>query len=297
MKKYSFFTLIILTTILMGSSFAVGKIGLNYSSPLLLAGLRFFLAGCIMSVIVLVQKRPHPIAIKDWGRVIIIGSLQTAGVMGCIFISLRTISASESSILTFMNPLLVIIFGTIFMGNRYKWYQWSGVILGFLGVGITLGGINDFRIGLVFGAFAAIFWALSTILVSRWGADFNTWVLSAYQMLFGGGILIILSLLLEEPFFHINKYSLFILLWLSIMSSIVQFAVWYFLLQKGDPGKTSSYLFLAPFFGVLTGNVLLNEHISYSLIEGGTFILIGIYLVNNNFKKKTKFETSYQKID
>lgn len=297
MKKYSFFTLIILTTILMGSSFAVGKIGLSYSSPLLLAGLRFFLAGCIMSIIVLVQKRPHPIAIKDWGRVIIIGFLQTAGVMGCIFISLRTISASESSILTFMNPLLVIIFGTIFMGNRYKWYQWSGVILGFLGVGITLGGINDFRIGLVFGAFAAIFWALSTLLVSRWGADFNTWVLSAYQMLFGGGILIILSLLLEEPFFHINKYSLFILLWLSIMSSIVQFAVWYFLLQKGDPGKTSSYLFLAPFFGVLTGNVLLNEHISYSLIAGGTFILIGIYLVNNNFKKKTKFETSYQKID
>lgn len=297
MKKYSFFTLIILTTVLMGSSFAIGKIGLDYSSPLLLAGLRFFLAGCIMSVIVLVQKRPHPSAIKDWGRVIIIGSLQTAGVMGCIFISLRTISASESSILTFMNPLLVIIFGTIFMGNRYKWYQWCGVILGFLGVGITLGGINDFRIGLVFGAFAAIFWALSTLLVSRWGADFNTWVLSAYQMLFGGCILIILSLLLEEPFFYINKHSLFILLWLSIMSSIVQFAVWYFLLQKGDPGKTSSYLFLAPFFGVLTGNVLLNEHISYSLIAGGTFILIGIYLVNNNFKKKTIFDTSYPKID
>lgn len=297
MKKYSFFTLTILTTVLMGSSFAIGKIGLDYSSPLLLAGLRFFLAGCIMSVIVLVQKRPHPSAIKDWGRVIIIGSLQTAGVMGCIFISLRTISASESSILTFMNPLLVIIFGTIFMGNRYKWYQWSGVILGFLGVGITLGGINDFRIGLVFGAFAAIFWALSTLLVSRWGADFNTWVLSAYQMLFGGCILIILSLLLEEPFFYINKHSLFILLWLSIMSSIVQFAVWYFLLQKGDPGKTSSYLFLAPFFGVLTGNVLLNEHISYSLIAGGTFILIGIYLVNNNFKKETTFDTSYPKID
>ncbi|ETI68737.1 DMT family transporter [Neobacillus vireti] len=293
MKNYNFFTLIILTTVLMGSSFAIGKIGLGYSSPLLLAGLRFFLAGFIMTVIVMIQKRPHPSGMKNWGRVIIIGSLQTAGVMGCIFISLRTITASESSILTFMNPLLVIIFGTVLMGNRYKWYQWSGVVLGFVGVGITLGGINDFRIGLVFGASSSVLWAISTLLVNRWGRNFDTWVLSAYQMLFGGGILIFLSILLEEPFFHINKHSIFILLWLSIMSSIVQFAVWYFLLQKGDPGKTSSYLFLAPFFGVLTGSVLLNEPISYSLIAGGTFILIGIYLVNNNFKKEEVNNTGY----
>ncbi|MCE4048932.1 MULTISPECIES: DMT family transporter [Bacillaceae] len=293
MTKYNFFILIILTTALMGSSFAIGKIGLSYSSPLLLAGLRFVLAGIIMAVIVKKFKRPQPSGYRNWRRVLIIGALQTAGVMGCIFISLRTITASESSILTFMNPLLVIIFGTIFMGNRYRWYQWSGVVLGFVGVGIILGGIKDFNIGIVFGAFSAVFWAISTLLVNKWGRHFDTWALSAYQMLFGGGILLFLSFLLEDPFFYINKNSILILLWLSIMSSIVQFAVWYFLLQKGDPGKTSSYLFLAPFFGVLTGNILLQEVISYSLISGGIFILLGIYLVNNNFKKEIVSSNSY----
>ncbi|MEC1180526.1 DMT family transporter [Metasolibacillus meyeri] len=284
MNKYNFFILIILTTFLMGSSFAVGKIGLNYSSPLLLAGLRFLLAGIIMAVIVKLLKRKQPSDLKNWGRVTIIGTLQTAGVMGCIFISLRTIPASESSILTFMNPLLVIIFGTLFLGIKYKWYQWSGVALGFLGVGITLGGINDFKIGIVFGAFSAVFWAVSTLLVNKWGMNFDTWSLSAYQMLFGGTLLLLLSLVLENPYFIVNTNSIFILLWLSIMSSIVQFAVWYFLLQNGEPGKTSSYLFLAPLFGVLTGSILLDEPISYSLIVGGVFILTGIYLVNSNFK-------------
>jgi probable blue pigment (indigoidine) exporter len=57
MKKYNFFTLIILTTVLMGSSFSIGKKELGYSSPLLLAGLRFFLAGIIMTVIVKIQKK------------------------------------------------------------------------------------------------------------------------------------------------------------------------------------------------------------------------------------------------
>ncbi len=45
---------------------------------------------------------------------------------GCIFLSLRTITASESSILTFTNPLLVVIFATIFMKVRYRFYQWIG---------------------------------------------------------------------------------------------------------------------------------------------------------------------------
>ena len=48
---------------------------------------------------------------------------------GVYFLSLRTITASESSILTFTNPLLVVIFATIFMKVRYRFYQWIGFYL------------------------------------------------------------------------------------------------------------------------------------------------------------------------
>ena len=94
--------LVILTTFLMGSSFTVGKIGLTYISPLLLVGLRFTLAGILMAL--LVRKKPHPLIPLDWGRMFLVGLFQTTGVMGCIFLSLRTITAGESSILTFSNP-------------------------------------------------------------------------------------------------------------------------------------------------------------------------------------------------
>lgn len=183
MNTYKFAMLILLTTFLMGSSFAVGKLGLAYSSPLLLVALRFITAGLIMAVIVLSIKRPHPYSKKNWIKIAIIGCLQTAGVMGCIFLSLRTITASESSILTFTNPLLVVVFGTIFFKTRYTLYQWIGVLLGIIGVIITMGGQLQMKIGILYGALSAIFWALSTLLVKKWGADFDTWVLSAYQML------------------------------------------------------------------------------------------------------------------
>jgi drug/metabolite transporter (DMT)-like permease len=270
----------------MGSSFAVGKIGLSYSSPLLLAGLRFTFAGFIMAVIVIVLRRPHPVSKGNWIKMLIIGTFQTAGVMGCIFLSLRTITASESSILTFTNPLLVVVFGTIFLKTRYKFYQWIGVLLGLVGVSIAVSAQIELKIGVLFGILSAVFWAISTLLVKKWGSQFNTWVLSAYQMLFGGLLLLLGSFILEKPVFILNGNSLFILLWLSIMSSIVQFAVWYYLLQKGDPGKTSAYLFLAPFFGVLSGWLLLGETLYPSIIVGGLFIIIGIYLVNRTFQEK-----------
>lgn len=85
MNTFKFIPLIVLTTFLMGSSFAVVKIGLPYSSPLLLAALRFTLAGIIMAIIVIILKRPHPTSKESWVKLLIIGSLQTAGVMGCIF--------------------------------------------------------------------------------------------------------------------------------------------------------------------------------------------------------------------
>lgn len=268
----------------MGSSFTVGKIGLTYVSPLLLVGLRFSLAGLIMAFFV--KQKPLPDHFKDWFKVFAIGMFQTAGVMGCIFLSLRYITAGVSSILTFTNPLLVVILGTVFLGIRYRFSQWAGAVIGILGVFITLGFQMQFSPGILLGLGAAISWSIATILIKRWGYQLNIWVLTAYQMLFGGIALLIMGVTLETPRLEINGVSISIILWLAIMASIVQFAIWFYLINQGDPGKTSAFLFLAPFFGVLTGWLLLDEVVEWYVYLGGALIFIGIFLVNWTFKRK-----------
>jgi probable blue pigment (indigoidine) exporter len=281
-----FVILLITTTGLMGSSFAVGKIGLGYVSPLMLVALRFTIAGIIMALAVKMFRRTHPAEIKEWAKVLLVGSLQTAGVMGCIFLSLRTITAGESSILTFTNPLLVVVFGTLFMGMKYRRIQWLGVMLGIMGVFITLGADLDFRQpGFILGLMSAVFWASATLVMKKWGRAFDTWVLTAYQMLFGGIILLVLSLLFEPVKIGLTPTSIMIILWLAIMASIVQFAIWFYLLQKEDPAKVSSFLFLAPLFGVLTGWFLLHEQLHVNTLIGGSIILCGIFLVNKPQKR------------
>ncbi|SFL59381.1 Threonine/homoserine efflux transporter RhtA [Gracilibacillus orientalis] len=281
MHKGLFALLIVITTSLMGSSFAIGKIGLNYISPLLLVGIRFTLAGILMGIMVRVFKRNHPSTLREWVQIMIIGLFQTAGVMGFIFISMRTITAGESSILTFTNPLLVVIFGTLFLGTKYHWTQWLGVVVGFVGVFITLGADLDVQqIGTILGFLSAVSWAIATLLMNKWGSTLDVWVITAYQMLTGGLLLLLASALFEKVELVITSSSILIVLWLAIMASIVQFAVWFFLLQKENPGKVSSFLFLAPLFGVLFGWILLDEQLHLSTLIGGAIILVGIYLVN-----------------
>lgn len=290
MNKMLFCLLVVLTTGLMGSSFTIGKLGLAYSSPLLLVAMRFTLAGIIMATVVKLLKKPHPGKAIDWMWLMLIGLFQTTLVMGCIFMALRTITSGETSILTFMNPLLVVVFGTLFLKARYRIQQWIGVLFGFVGVIITMGGHLDIRVGTLLGFLSAVSWAVATLLIKTHGYKFDTWVMTAYQLLFGGLLLFVASFLLEESFFVMNIHSISILLWLAIPASIVQFSIWFYLLQQGNPERTSAFLFLAPFFGVISGWLLLDERLSWSILVGGLLIFLGIFLVNWKSERKKDVE-------
>ena len=290
MNRYAFGLLVVLATSLMGSSFAVGKVGLSYFSPILLVGIRFTLAGAIMALVVKIKKQKMPASIQDLAKLLLIGFFQTTAVMGCIFLSMRTISAGETSILTFVNPLLVVILGVVFMGLKYRLYQWVGVFVGFAGVFVTLGFHMRFSIGTLLGLGSALAWAIATLLVKKWRVKFDNWVLTAYQMLFGGLLLLLLSVSMESHHFILNWTSFGVIFYLAIFGSIIQFAVWYYLLSKGDPGKTSAFLFLAPFFGVLSGWLILGEVIHWYAYFGGICIFIGIFLVNWTTQQKNSRE-------
>ncbi len=270
--------LLLLATSLMGSSFAISQMGLHYASPLFLAGLRFGFAGLLLAPFV--RRRRQPGSLRQWGRVATIGLLQTTGVMGAIFMSLTTITAGESAILTFTNPVLVVILGTIFAGIRYRPAQWAGVALGLAGVAIAILASWNLNIGVAYGLASAGFWATSTLLLKRWGRDFDPWVMTAYQMLIGGASLALLGTLLEGPVFEFNLHSAAILAWLVVMASIVQFGAWFYVLHHADPARASAYLFLAPVFGVLFGRILLNQPTHWHVLLGAALVVGGIWLVN-----------------
>jgi drug/metabolite transporter (DMT)-like permease len=278
MNKFKYVCLVVLTTFLMGVAFPVGKIGMAYAPPFFLMGIRFVLAGGLLAIIV--ARKPQPRGGKQWLQASAVGLFQSAGVMGCAYYSMRWITSGESSIITCTNPLLVIVLGTLLTGAAYRTRQWLGVAVGFIGVVFTFGFHMGLQPGTFIGFAGAVCFATATLLIKRWSSVFDMTVLAAYQMLAGGIVLLILSLITERPYFTITGMSITVLLWLAVMGSIVQFSVWFYLLRNGDPAKTSAFLFLVPLFGVLSSWLLLGEKVEWYVGVGGAFICAGIFLVN-----------------
>ncbi|AJY76955.1 DMT family transporter [Paenibacillus beijingensis] len=283
MKNSMFAVLILFNTLVAGLNFPIGKMGLEFASPLLLLGLRFIAAGLLM--LPFVVKRPHPHEPVRWLQIGMIGLFQSALVLGFIYLSMKTIPSSTSSILSSTNPIWFIIFSTLFLGIHYRTVQWTGAVLGFIGVVVTTQGFSfQFHIGALLALFAGMTWAMATLLTSRWGKHFDTLVMTTYQMLIGGAILLIASVFFEQPWFALDKTQLakelFVLAWLVLMSSIGQFVSWFYILKISDPGKASAFLFLVPLFGVLSGWLILGEELHWYVWAGAASIGFGIYLIN-----------------
>lgn len=293
MNRFKYIVLVVFTTCLMGIAFPVGKIGMLYAPPFLLMGIRFVLAGGLLALIV--ARKPRPRGGKQWMQASVIGVLQSAGVMGCAYYSMRWITSGESSIITCTNPLLVIVLGTIFTGASYRRRQWLGVAVGLIGVVFTFGFHMSLQPGTFIGLAGALSFASATLLIKRWGSAFDMTVLAAYQMLAGGIALLILSFFTERAFFIITGTSVAVLLWLAVMCSIVQFCLWFYLLNSGDPAKTSAFLFLVPVFGIVSSWLLLGEEVQWYVGVGGAFICAGIFLVNWERKGKSSESASRAK--
>jgi drug/metabolite transporter (DMT)-like permease len=149
MNKIQIYVLILITTLVSGLNFPIGKMGLTFASPFLLLAIRFLAAGLLM--LPFIWQRPHPRKAIEWLKIALIGLFQSSLVLGLIYLSLQTISSSSSSILSSTNPIWTILFGALFFGMHYRFNQWIGVIVGFMGVFITLGFHVDLQIGILYG--------------------------------------------------------------------------------------------------------------------------------------------------
>src|ERR1700722_11455849 len=129
---------LIAATFLMGSSFVAGKILLQDGfSPMILVGWRFLVAALATLPLVFLDGAPlisalmpPRVGLREGALVILIGLIQTAAVMGLLFLAMRSISASTAAILLFSNPIWVAVLGRLFLGESLHSGRAVGLVVG-----------------------------------------------------------------------------------------------------------------------------------------------------------------------
>ncbi|WP_295953269.1 DMT family transporter [Rhodoferax sp.] len=291
----AFVLTLLAATFLMGSSFIAGKILLQGGfSPMVLVGWRFLVAAAATLPLVLLDAGPlgqallpSAMTLRDALVVVLIGLLQTAAVMGLLFVAMRTIAASTAAILLFTNPIWVAVLGRIFLGESLHRTRLLGLLLGIVGVSLAIGaGLGslpgtDALTGQVIGLGSAWCWAAATIINKRAKLPMGSWALSFWQMLVGALAVLAIAYGSGEHWPQVTTHAQWgWFIWLAIPASTGSFGLWFVALKKGGATRTSGYLFLAPLFTVLLSFLVLGNTLVWAQGLGGVLIGLSLWLVN-----------------
>ena len=113
-------------------------------------------------------------------------------------------------------------------------------------------------------------------------------MLSGYQFILGGFVMIIVGLLLGGRISLPHNISAYILLLYMGLISAVAYSVWGILLKYNPVSRVTIFNFLTPLFGVLLSAIFLGEvdqALQLNKLLALLLVCAGIYVVNRKYEK------------
>ena len=269
-----------------GSSFVALKIGLRYADPVFLASLRFWIASIAVLVFGFAVGKPMWPSRDKLLPLVLVGVSQIGFLAMFLNLGQDHLSAGLGAILFYTYPLLAAVAAAMFLNERIDRTKAAGLALGFGGVVLLTGSSAHGEVGgMILVLAAAVSWAVGTVLFKRMLSGEDTYMVSAWTMVFGSVFLSIASLVIEgAPHVEITSGLVTALLYQAIPAMAMAGTLWLWLLDRGEAAVASAYLFMTPVFGVFFGWLLLDERITWMRVAGGVLVGAGIYLVNRTAK-------------
>lgn len=216
----------------------------------------------------------------EFKKLCILGVLNVTIYMSGYLIAIKYVSAGLISLITAVNPLLLILFSAVFYKRKLSSFEIIGVIISVSGLVLaaipnlykshaTLPGLLALIAGICALSTGSIYYANSGLSLKK--MEVNTW-----QITLGGILFLPVVFLNRSQNFLIPDLNFFLsIAWLIFPVSIVAYAMWLILLQK-DSVKAGLWLFLTPAFGYLMAVIILHEKITVYGVLGSLLVVSGL---------------------
>lgn len=293
-----FLTPVLLATALWGSAFPGVKIAFsflqidadNIAQQMYFAGLRFIPAGLLVFAVAAARKKTLVPRRENWPPLLLMSGMQVVLYYGLYFYGLAHTSSVRTAILNATPAFFTVGFAHLLGMERLTLRRAAGCLAGFLGIlvmnaGGGAGGFTFRGEGLLLLAMASD--GISKLIsrsVTRGGVD--PLVANAWQMVLGGGVLLLAGLCGGGRF---GAFPVRGALWLGYLAvvSAVTFTLWMGLLKRYDIGSVSVCSFLTPVFGTLATAALLPQEgaLSPRYLLALLLICCGVVIVNARVRR------------
>nr|WP_320024591.1 DMT family transporter [uncultured Acetobacterium sp.] len=287
------FALATFCCLLWGSAYPFVKIGYvlfdihTTGAQVLFAGYRFTLAGILTWIITSIFYQRIVVPQKDeWSSMVSLGLVQTTLQYIFFYIGLANTTGVKASIINATSTFFAILFTHLILKNeKMTRAKIFGCLLGMAGVIIIQlnGGKLDSSFTIMGDGFlflVCIASALGAVMTRVFTQKIDSMILTAYQLMIGGVVLIIVGLSMGGEIPQITIPGMFLLVYLAVLSAAA-FTIWTMLIKHNPVGVVAIYGFMIPVFGVMLSGIFLGEQfLNLRIIIALAFVSFGIWLVN-----------------
>jgi len=264
--------------VIWGSTFLGIRFALEGFPPLLLAGLRFVVAGGVTYAWSRLRGAPAPTRI-EWRSALVVGTLLVAA-NACVVIAEQWVSSGIAAVAIGSVPLWVALFAGLF-GRWPSRGEWIGLAIGLAGVAVlqTGGDLRASPAGAAVLTVSCVSWALGSIYSRRLPLPKGL-MGSGAQMLAGGTVLLLAGIVRGERIVEAPATSAVLALaYLIVAGSIVGYSAYQYLLSKVRPTLAASYAYVNPVVAVGLGAAVAGEAVAPRAVGALVLILGGVAML------------------
>lgn len=281
-----------LFVLLWSTGFIGAKFGLPYAEPYTLLFYRFLLTLLLLSGLIAYFRPAMPAGWRQKAHLMVSGSLIHGVYLGGVFTAIKSgMPAGLIALLVGLQPLLTTLLAPFVFRQRIGIAQWSGVLLGLVGVGLILGIGGGHIAHISLKALAAAVVALigitaGAIYQKKFCAN-NALLSSAlYQYLstvviFGCGAFFFETMRVQWTYPFV-----FSLLWLVLVLSIGAILLLTYLIKHGEAHQVASWFYLVPAATALEAFWIFDEALGPGKIAGIAVVALAVMLVTREAPRK-----------
>ncbi len=290
------FTLAVAFVLLWNSGFIGAEYALFYTGPFTLLFWRYLVLTLLILVYLQVRKRFEWVGWKVAAPNMLVGILAHGVWLSCALLALDyEVPAGIVALIVALQPLTTAAFSGFITGERTQYYQWIGLLLGFVGVVISVTSRMDF------GSYTSIFGyaipvgsvigiTIASLIQRRMALKNRSQKLPVDLTLFYQSLATLLALAL--PAIFIEKLStqwdsefIYAMTWLILAVSLGAYGLMWLLIDRVDTTRVASLFYLGPPVTMLMAWVAFGDKIQLMDITGASVVFIGVLITQFDLKK------------
>ena len=285
MKQWKIYAMLLLVMFFWGANVPILKYLVAEVPPVTLTGFRILVAGIVVILILWKMKLIRKPFKHEW-KYIFLGTItNVVGHHYFLNMGLSITSGTHGGLILGTGPILTAISAAIILKYFPTKVQWIGLLLGLAGLSLAVlvgGETQGANIG-DFYVFLAIFaQVLSYMVISKAARTLNPLLMTAYMMLIGAPIIILISFIQEPGAILAFGETTQKFWWLFIASAIVCTAIGHLMYNYavGQAGPTKAAIFMNfnPLFAMILSAIFLGEILNYRHFLGLILIVAGVML-------------------